>query len=101
MLLQQQLLLRLLLSLLLLLQPLLLLLTIIIPSGYVSEHRNPVPQRYRSEHSMRMRQLFLVCCYFRSNMAAEHVIVIFGLKVEDAFDSFEELQTKIEEIDDR
>ena len=70
-------------------------------SGYVSEHRNPVPQRYRSEHSMRMRQLFLVCYYFRSNMAAEHVVVIFGLKVEDAFDSFEEVQTKIKEIEDR
>ena len=50
---------------------------------------------------MRMRQLFLVCYYFRSNMAAEHVVVIFGLKVEDAFDSFEEVQTKIKEIEDR
>ena len=49
---------------------------------------------------MRMRQLFLVCYYFRSNMAAEHVVVIFGLKVEDAFDSFEEVQTKIKEIED-
>ena len=52
-------------------------------SGYVSEHWNPVSLRYRS------------------NMAAEHVVVIFGLKVEDAFDTFEEVQTKIKEIDDR
>ena len=50
---------------------------------------------------MRMRQLFLVCYYFHLNMVAEHVVVIFGLKVEDAFDSFEELQMKIKEIDDR
>jgi len=50
---------------------------------------------------MRMRQLFLVCYYFRSNMAVEHVIVIFGLKVEDALDSFEEVQTKIKEMDNR
>jgi len=49
---------------------------------------------------MRMRQLFPVFYYFRGNMAAEHVVVIFGLK-EDAFDSFEEVQTKIKEIDDR
>ena len=48
---------------------------------------------------MRMRLLFLDCYYFRSKMAAEHVVVVFGLKVEDAFDSFEELQTKIKEID--
>jgi len=27
-----------------------------------------------------------------------YVVVIFGLKVEDAFDSFEEVQTKIKEI---
>jgi len=35
-------------------------------------------------------------------MVAEHVdlVVIFGLKVEDAFDSFEEVQMKIKEIDD-
>ena len=72
-----------------------------IRNGYVSEHRNPVHQRYRSEQSMRMRQLFLVCYYFHSNMAAEHMVVIFGLKVEDAFDSFEEVQRKIEEIEDR
>ena len=70
-------------------------------TSYVSEHRNPVTQRYMSEHSMRMRQLFLVCYYFRSNMATEHVVVISGLKVEDDFDSFEEVQTKIKEIDDR
>jgi len=50
---------------------------------------------------MRMCQLFLICYYFCSNMTAEHVVVIFGLKVEDAFDSFEELQTKIKEIDDQ
>ena len=48
-------------------------------SGYVSEHRNPVPQRYRSEHSV--PQLLLIRCYFRSNVAVEHVVVIFGLKV--------------------
>ena len=72
-------------------------------SGYVSEDRNPVPQRYRSEHSMRMRQLFFVGYYFHSNMAAEHVVVTltFQLKVEDALDSFEEVQTKIKEIEDR
>jgi len=34
-------------------------------------------------------------------MAAEDVVVIFGLKEKDAFDSFEEVQTKIKEIDDR
>jgi len=34
-------------------------------------------------------------------MAAEHVVVIFGLKVEDAFYSFEEVQMKIKEIDDQ
>jgi len=50
---------------------------------------------------MRMLQLFLVCYYFRSHMAAEHVAVIFGLKEEDSVDSFEEVQTKIKEIDDR
>jgi len=42
---------------------------------------------------MHMRQLFLICYYFHSHMAAEHVVVIFGLK-EDAFDSFEEVQMK-------
>jgi len=47
---------------------------------------------------MRMPQLFLICYYFRSNMAAEHVVIIFGLKV-DAFDSFEEAQRKIKETD--
>jgi len=35
---------------------------------------------------MRTRQLFLVWYYFRSNMAAERVVVIFGLIVEDALD---------------
>jgi len=72
-----------------------------IRSGYVSEHRNPVPLRYRSEHLMRIRHLFLVSYYFRSNMATEHVVVTFGLKVEDAFDSFEGVQTKIKEIEDK
>jgi hypothetical protein len=33
-------------------------------------------------------------------MAAEYVVIIFGLKVEDAFHSFEDVQTKIKEIDD-
>jgi len=39
---------------------------------------------------MRMHQLF------HSNIASEHVVVTltFGLKVEDALDSFEEVQTK-------
>jgi len=44
---------------------------IILQSGYVSEHQNPVPQHYR---------LWLS---------------IFGLKVEDAFGSFDEVKTKI------
>ena len=43
-----------------------------------------------------LRQLFLDCY----NMAAEYVVIIFGLKVEDAVDSFEDVQTKIKEIDD-
>ena len=47
-----------------------------------------------------LRQLFLDCYYLRSNMAAEYVVIIFGLKVEDAVDSFEDVQTKIKEIDD-
>jgi len=47
-----------------------------------------------------MRQLFLVGYYFRSNMAAEHIVVTFGLKV-DAFHSFEGVQTKIKEREDR
>jgi len=29
----------------------------------------------------------------------KYVVVIFGLKVEDAFESFDEVQTKIKEID--
>ena len=49
-----------------------------------------LPHHYRSEHSMRMRQLFCDCYYFRSNMATEHVVVIFGLKVDYAFYSFED-----------
>ena len=49
---------------------------------------------------MRMCQLFLVCYYFRSNVAAKHEVVIFGLKV-DVLDSFEEVQMKIKEIEDR
>ena len=35
-------------------------------SGYVAEHRNPVPRRYRSEHSTRMCQLSHVASCFRS-----------------------------------
>jgi len=50
---------------------------------------------------MHMWQLFLVCYYFHLNMVAEHVVVMFGLKVEDAFDSFEEVQMKTKEIDNR
>jgi len=50
---------------------------------------------------MRMCQLFLIGYYFHSNMAAEHAVVIFGLKVEDAFHSFEEIQMKIKQIEDR
>ena len=50
---------------------------------------------------MCMHQLFLVGYYFRSNMADEHVVFIFGLKVEGAFDSFEEVQMKIKEVDNR
>jgi len=36
-------------------------------------------------------------------MVAKHVVVTltFGLKVEDALDSFEEVQTKIKEIENR
>jgi len=34
-------------------------------------------------------------------MVGEHVVVIFGLKVEDAFDSFEGVQMKFKEIEDR
>ena len=68
-------------------------------SGYVSKHWNPVPLCYRSEHSVHMGQLFLVGYYLRSNMAAEQVVVTFVLK--DAFDSFEGVQTKIKEIEDR
>jgi len=51
---------------------------------------------------MRMRQLFLVGYYFRSNMVAKHVVVTltFRLKVEDALDSFEEVQTKIKQIEE-
>ena len=60
-------------------------------SGYLSEHWNPVAQHYRSEHSMHMCQLFLVHYYFCSNMAVVHVVVIFGLKVEDVFDSSEDI----------
>jgi len=48
-----------------------------------------------------MRQLFLIGYHFRSNVAAEHVVVTFGLKVEDAFHSFEGVQTTIKEIEDR
>ena len=48
---------------------------------------------------MHMRQLFLVSSYFHSNMAADHVVVTSGLKVGDAFDIFEEVQTKIKEME--
>jgi len=34
-------------------------------------------------------------------MVAEHVLVTFRLKVEDAFHSFERVQMKMKEIDDR
>ena len=34
-------------------------------------------------------------------MAVEHVVVTFGLKVGDTFNSFEEVQTKIKEVVDR
>jgi len=34
-------------------------------------------------------------------MVAKHVVVIFAMKVEDAFDSFKEVQTKIKETEDR
>jgi len=34
-------------------------------------------------------------------VAAEHIVFIFGLKVEGAFDSFEEVQMKNKEIEDR
>ena len=44
---------------------------------------------------MCMRQVFLNCYNFHSDIAAEHVVVIFGLKVEYAFDSFEGVQMKI------
>jgi len=47
---------------------------------------------------MHMRQLFLIGYYFHSNMVAKHVVVTFGLKVEDAFHSFEGVQMKIKEI---
>ena len=50
---------------------------------------------------MRISQLFLIGYYFGSNMIAEHIVITFGLKVENAFDSFEWVQTKIKEIEDR
>ena len=50
---------------------------------------------------MHMGQLFLDFYYFCVDMVAEHVIVIVGLKVEDALNSLEEAQTKIKEIDDQ
>ena len=40
-------------------------------------------------------------CPNYSSLAAEHIVVTFGLKVEDAFHSFEEVQMKIEEVEDR
>jgi len=39
--------------------------------------------------------------YFCSNMVAKHILVTSGLKVEDAFYSFEGVQMKIKEIEDR
>jgi len=48
-----------------------------------------------------MCQLFFVGYYFCSNIAAEYVVVTFGLRLEDAFDSFEEVQMKIKQIEDR
>ena len=50
---------------------------------------------------MCISQLFLVGYYFHSNIAADHVVVTFGLKVENAFDTFEEIKMKIKEIEDR
>jgi len=75
-------------------------------SGYVAEHLNLVTQRYRSEHSARMRQLSRVGSRFRplSIQYAGHmkyVVVIFGLNVDDVFDSFKGVQTTIKEIKDR
>ena len=40
---------------------------------------------------MRMYKLSLVGYYLRSSMAAEQGVVIFGLKVEDTFDSLVEV----------
>jgi len=56
-----------------------------------------------TEYSMHICQLFLIGYSFRSNMAAEHIVVTYTLmlKVEDALDSFEEVQMKIKEIEDR
>jgi len=67
------------------------------------EDRNRVSQGYRSEHSMCKSQLLLIGYYFHSDMSAARIVVTltFGLKVEDALDSFEEVQTKIKEIEDR
>ena len=50
---------------------------------------------------MRMRQLFLLLLLPLKYGGRAYVVVIFGLKVEDAFDSFYEVQTKIKEIDNR
>jgi len=56
-----------------------------------------------TQKTMHIHQLFLVGYYFHSNMAAEHIVVTltFRLKVEDALVSFEEVQTKIKEIEER
>jgi len=52
---------------------------------------------------MCMCQLFFVGYYFRSNMEDENVVVTltFRLKVEDALDSFEEVQMNTKEIEDK
>jgi len=44
-------------------------------------------------------QLLLIGYYFRSNKVAEHIVVIFGMKEEDGFYSFEGVQMKIKEIE--
>ena len=71
-----------------------------------SIHRNPVPQRYRSEHSTRMRQLSHVTGRFRpffpsQIMASDHVAVTFGISLGDVFNSFAAVQTAIRKIEER
>ena len=50
---------------------------------------------------MHMCQLVLTGSYFHSNLVAEHIVVIFRLKLEDAFDNFDEVEMKIKELEDR